>query len=101
MNNLEQLFYEALPKGCENAITARELEVLTGFSPREVRLMVNKLRQEGKLIASGNYGYFTPDVNCKWCKALFKESASRNRKQSLETGYIAGILETQLNEFLI
>lgn len=101
MNNLEKLFYEAIPKGCEHAQTARELQQITGFSPREIRLMVNRLRQEGKLIASGNYGYFIPNLNCKLCKALFKESAKRNRMQSIETGYIAEILEMQLNEFLV
>lgn len=101
MNNLEQLFYEAIPKGCEHAQTARELQQITGFSPREIRLIVNKLRQDGKLIASGDYGYFLPDLNCKWCKALFEESAARNRKQSIETGYIAGILEMQINKFKV
>ena len=101
MNNLNKLLVDALPKGCEYALKARELEILTGFSPREIRLIVNRLRQDGKLIASGNYGYFIPDLNCKWCKELFKESAARNRKQSIETGYIAGILEMQLNEFRV
>ena len=101
MDKLEQCFYEAIPKGCEHAQTAKELQQITGFSPREIRLIVNKLRQDGKLIASGDYGYFLPDLNCKWCKELFKESAARNRKQSIETGYIAGILEMQLNEFLV
>ena len=101
MNNLEKLFYEALPIGCEYALKAREIGQITGFNPREIRFIVNRLRQEGKLIASGNYGYFIPNLNCKLCKALFKESAKRNRMQSIETGYIAGILEMQLNEFLV
>lgn len=101
MNNLEQLFYEALPKGCENLSTARELQQITGFSPREIRLIVNKLRQDGKIIGSGDYGYFVPDLDCEWCKALFQQSAARNRKQSIETGYIAGILEMQLEEFQV
>lgn len=101
MNNLEQLLIDALPKGCEYALKAREIGQITGFNPREIRLIVNRLRQNGELIASGNYGYFVPDLNCKLCKSLFKESAKRNRMQSIELGSIAGILEKQINSFKV
>lgn len=102
MDKLEQCFYEALPKGCENSITARELQQITGFNAREQRNLIENLRtKDDKMIASGNFGYFIPELDCKICKVFFKQSMNRNRNQSEKQGEIADIQEVQMGNFLV
>lgn len=57
----EELFLESLPIGRANAITASEIQWQTGFDRRYIRLLVNDLRKQGVLIATGDYGYFRVD----------------------------------------
>jgi len=40
-----------------NGIKAKDLRKITGLTPRQIRLLVNDLRKQGKPIASGNFGY--------------------------------------------
>lgn len=102
MENSEQLYYEALPIGCENSITARELQQITGFDAREQRNLIENLRtKDNKMIAGGNFGYFVPELDCKTCKAFFKQSMKRNRNQSEKQGKIADIQEEQMGNFLV
>lgn len=102
MNSLEQLYFETLPIGCENAITARELEQITGINAREQRNVISNLRKkDGKMIAGGNFGYFIPELDCKTCKAFFQQSESRNRNQSINQKDIADIFKIQLGNFKV
>lgn len=102
MDKLEQCFYEAIPKGCENSITARELQQLTGFNAREQRNLIRNLRKkDDKMIAGGNFGYFIPELDCKNCKAFFLQSENRNRNQSINQWDLADIFKRQSGYFLV
>lgn len=41
----------------EAGITAKKLQKLVNLTPRQIRLLVNELRKDGKPVASGNFGY--------------------------------------------
>lgn len=102
MDKLEQCFYEAIPKGCEHAQTARELQQITGFDAREQRNLIENLRtRDDKMIAGGNFGYFIPELDCKNCKAFFKQSMKRNENQSEKQANIANIQKRQMGNFQV
>lgn len=52
---------DLLHPGAENAISRRDLMVITGLSDRELRLMIEAERRQGIPILSDNtHGYFLP-----------------------------------------
>ena len=52
---------DLLHPGAENAISRRDLMVMTGLSDRELRLMIETERRQGVPILSDNiHGYFLP-----------------------------------------
>ena len=52
---------DLLHPGAENAISRRDLMVITGLSDRELRLMIETERRQGVPILSDNiHGYFLP-----------------------------------------
>lgn len=53
-----------LSRGVDNALPARELAKLMGYSDtRPLRLAIERERREGVLILSGDAGYFLPSVD--------------------------------------
>ncbi|MGN0174340.1 MAG: hypothetical protein ACI39F_07845 [Acutalibacteraceae bacterium] len=64
-----------IPKGKENAISQRNLALVSGLSKRQVKYCVEKLRQRGKPICSGDCGYWIgnrADIN-KTLKRLYSQ----------------------------
>lgn len=47
-------------KGEENAIHREELAKLTGMRERELRIIIERLRRSGAVIASSQAGYYFP-----------------------------------------
>ena len=70
--------------GQENAIPRRELEKMTGWSGRMVRLMIEKERRSGVPILSNNSsGYFLPGNSAE--RAQFVRSMRNRAAEILKT----------------
>lgn len=75
---------ELLLHGQENAVPRRELENLTGWSGRMVRLMIEKERRSGIPILSDNSsGYFLPGNSAE--RAQFVRSMRNRAAEILKT----------------
>ena len=75
---------ELLLHGQENAVPRRELENLTGWSGRMVRLMIEKERRSGIPILSDNSsGYYLPGNSAE--RAQFVKSMRNRAAEILKT----------------
>ncbi len=75
---------ELLLHGQENAIPRRELEKMTGWSGRMVRLMIEKARRSGVPILSDNEsGYYLPGNSAE--RAQFVRSMRNRAAEILKT----------------
>ena len=52
-----------LKRGEENAIKTSDLVKMLNITPRELRQLVERERNNGEIILSSNKGYFLPDVD--------------------------------------
>lgn len=58
------IFIDLIPKGKKNAISLKELSAITGINTREIKRIIQRLRDDGEVIlsaASGGYFYPTED----------------------------------------
>lgn len=60
LTDTEQIVFEALSYGEENAAKSADLKVLTGLDTRSLRAVVERIRRKGLIICSGNRGYYLP-----------------------------------------
>lgn len=75
---------ELLSSGQQNATPRRELEKMTGWSGRMVRLMIEKARRSGVPILSDNAsGYFLPGNSTE--RAQFVRSMRNRAAEILKT----------------
>ena len=78
------ILLELLSSGQQNAIPRRELESLTGWSGRMVRLMIEKERRAGIPILSDNAnGYYLPGNSAE--RAQFVRSMRNRAAEILKT----------------
>ena len=75
---------DLLHPGAENAIPRRDLMSLTGFSDRELRLMIEAERRQGVPILSDNvHGYFLPGDSAERDRCV--KSLRRRAGEIMET----------------
>lgn len=84
---------DLLPKGQDSRITGRDLERLTNLDGVSIRREINRLRTEGKPIASDANGYYiatTPEELKDTIRNLQGRSNAMNRA-------VEGLREAQFN----
>lgn len=59
---------ELIPQGRDRAVTVKELSDRTGIPEREVKRLVQELRDSGEFILSSGKGYFYPTNDEAGCE---------------------------------
>lgn len=62
----ERAVLNLIHKGAENAISCRDVEMLTGLDRRVVHQTVYDLNLKGVTVASNSFGYFLPVSPMEW-----------------------------------
>lgn len=72
----EERLLNIIPHGEANAVSQSEITALTGFTPRDTRLIVERLRKQGVVICGSNAGRFIPETTDE-LKLYVKRTQSR------------------------
>lgn len=82
----EKILLDILPRGEGNAIKQSEITALTGYPPRETRLIVERLRKQGTVICASDSGRFIPETLYELERYIKREqSAILNQQQALQS----------------
>lgn len=71
--------------GEDQAISAKQLSYITGYSERKLRLLIAKEREEGVLILSSDAGYYLPDVVSEKGRAELSHFINTMRQRAFHT----------------
>ena len=82
-----------IPKGSDNRITSKALEMLTGMTGAEIRREINKLRQQGYPIGSDRRGYFIATS----AQEIVPTIRNLNSRMAAINRAIAGLKDAQYN----
>ena len=87
--------FDLIPTGKDNKITAATLKTMTGYTTRELKRAIARLRSEGAIICSSldseNGGYFkprTPEEALEYVRTERKRIASEQRALKAAEQYI-------------
>lgn len=80
---LEEIIYNSIPSGKDNAIHTIEIQKRTGSPERKIRKTIEILRRKGMIICSGANGYYLPETEEELIQYI--RTVKKTAKSSLYT----------------